>query len=268
MKEYTLSNGVKIPAIGLGTWLTPNDKAANIIKMAFELGYRHIDSAQDYQNEVGVGEGMKLTGLKREEIFVTTKVASHLKTYQEAYDSVMVSLKKLDVDYIDLVLIHCPQPWSVFRGEYNYFKENIEVWRALEDLYLDGKIKAIGVSNFDEADLQNIFDHCRIRPMVNQFCVHIANTPFGLIKFCQENGVVVESYCPNGHGKLLDKKELIALANKYHVSVASICVKYCDNLNTVVLPKASSYDHLKDNISLDFEISEEDMEYLKNISFE
>ena len=266
MKDFTLSNGVVIPAIGLGTWLTPNERAPEIIKMATEIGYRHIDSAQDYQNEVGVGKGFRLTGLKREELFITTKVASHLKTYQEAYDSVIESLRKLDLDYVDLVLIHCPQPWDVFRGPYNYFKENIEVWRALEDLYLDKKIRSIGVSNFDEADLQNIFDNCRIRPMVNQFCCHIANTPFELIDFCKKNGVVFEAYCPNGHGNILNKPEIIEMAKKYNVSPAQMCVRYCVQLGTLPLPKSLSYDHIKENLEVDFEIAEEDMEVLKKLS--
>lgn len=266
MKDFKLCNGVVIPAIGLGTWLTPNERAAEIVKMAIEIGYRHIDSAQGYRNEVGVGQGIKQSGLKREELFITTKVESHLKTYQEAYDSVLRSLEKLDVDYIDLVLIHCPQPWDVFRSEYNYFKENIEVWRALEDLYLDKKIRSIGVSNFDEADLQNIFDNCRIRPMVNQIEVNIANCPLNLIKFCQKNEVVVEAYCPNGHGNILNKPEIVEMAKKYNVSPAQICIRFCYQLDTLPLPKSLSYDHIKEDLEIDFEIADADMEYLKKLS--
>lgn len=259
MKEFTLLNGNKIPALAYGTWLIKNEKAKDCVLMALEAGYRHIDTAQAYGNEEGVGEGIRQSGLKREDIYLTTKVQAEHKTYKKAKKSIDESLEKLGLDYIDLILIHCPQPWILFRSKRRYFKENIEVWRALEDAYKEGKVKAIGVSNFLIDDLQNIMDHCEIKPMVNQILCHIGNTPMDVIKFCQENDIVVEAYSPIAHGAALKDKAIQEMANKYGVSVAQLCIKYTLQLDTISIPKASSKEHIEDNAKLDFEISEEDM---------
>ena len=259
MKEFTLLNGNKIPALAYGTWLIKNENAKNCVLMALEAGYRHIDTAQAYGNEQGVGEGIRQSGLKREDIYLTTKVQAEHKTYKKAKKSIDESLEKLGLDYIDLILIHCPQPWILFRSKRRYFKENIEVWRALEDAYKEGKVKAIGVSNFLIDDLQNIMDNCEIKPMVNQILCHIGNTPMDVIKFCQENNIIVESYSPIAHGAALKDKAIQEMANKYNVSVAQLCIKYTLQLDTISIPKASSKEHIEDNAKLDFEISEEDM---------
>lgn len=259
MKEFTLLNGNKIPALAYGTWLIKNENAKNCVLMALEAGYRHIDTAQAYGNEQGVGEGIRQSGLKREDIYLTTKVQAEHKTYKKAKKSIDESLEKLGLDYIDLILIHCPQPWILFRSKRRFFKENIEVWRALEDAYKEGKVKAIGVSNFLIDDLQNIMDNCEIKPMVNQILCHIGNTPMDVIKFCQENDIVVEAYSPIAHGAALKDKAIQKMANKYNVSVAQLCIKYTLQLDTISIPKASSKEHIEDNAKLDFEISEEDM---------
>ena len=256
MKLY---NGVEIPDIGYGTWLIKNEDACKCCLMALESGYRHIDSAQAYGNEVGVGEALKATNLKREDIFVTTKVMAEIKNYKDAKESIEESLRKLDLDYVDLILIHCPQPWAEFRGKKNYFEENIAVWKALEEAYKDGKARSIGVSNFNIEDLKNIMNNCEIKPMVNQILCHICCTPVDVIKFCQENDIVVEAYSPIAHGRALGNKNIVAMAEKYGVSVAQLCIKYTLQLDTVSLPKASSKEHIEDNMKLDFEISEEDM---------
>ena len=269
MDEFKLSNGVVAPALAFGTWLIPDDKAANCVRMAIEAGYRHIDTAQAYGNEVGVGQGIRDSGIKREDIFVTTKVMAEYKTYKEAKESIDFSLQRLGLDYVDLILIHCPQPWAEFRGKKRYFEENIEVWKALEDAYNEGKVRAIGVSNFLNDDMQNIFDHCRIRPMVNQILCHIGNTPIDVIKFDQENDVVVEAYSPIGHGAALKNKTIAKMAEKYNVSIAQLCIKYTLQLDTISIPKASSKEHIEDNARLNFEIKEEDMvELLKLNEFD
>lgn len=259
MKEFELLNGNMVPALAYGTWLIKNENAANCVKMALEAGYRHIDTAQAYGNEEGVGIGMRESGLKREEIYLTTKVMAELKTYKKAKKSIDDSLKRLGVDYIDLILIHCPQPWVLFRGKRRFFKENIEVWRALEEAYKEGKVKAIGVSNFLIDDLENIMNNCEIKPMVNQILCHIGNTPMDVIKFCQENNIVIESYSPIAHGAALNNQAIKAMADKYHVSIAQLCIQYTLQLDTISIPKASSKEHIEDNAKLDFEISEEDM---------
>lgn len=259
MKEFTLTNGVKIPEIGYGTWLIRNKDAFKCVTTAIECGYTHIDSAQAYGNEENVGKAIRECGLPREKIFLTTKVQAEFKSYKRAKKSIDESLKKLGLDYIDLILIHCPQPWIRFRGKRRYFKENIEVWKALEEAYKEGKVRAIGVSNFLVDDLTNIMDNCTVKPMVNQVLCHIGNTPIDVIKFCQENDILIESYSPIAHGAALKNKDIIEMAEKYHVSVAQLCIKYTLQLGTVSLPKASSKEHIMDNIKLDFEISQDDM---------
>ena len=262
MKDFVLSNGVKIPEVGYGTWLIKNEDAEKCCLLALDAGYTHIDSAQAYGNEEGVGKAVRNYGIPREKLFITTKVQAEIKNYKKAKASIDESLKKSGLDYFDLILIHCPQPWMLFRGKKRFFKENIEVWKALEEAYLEGKTKAIGVSNFLIDDLENILYNCKIKPMVNQILCHIGNTPIDVIKFCQENDIVVEAYSPIAHGAALKDKAINQMAEKYHVSVAQLCIKYTLQLGTVSLPKASSKEHIEDNIKLDFEISDEDMSEL------
>ena len=259
MKEFVLHNGVKAPALAYGTWLIKNENAANCVKMALDAGYRHIDTAQAYGNEEGVGEGIRLSGLKREEIFITSKVKAEIKSYKKAKQSIEDSLKRLEVDYIDLMLIHCPQPWALFRSPFRYFKQNREVWRAMEEAYKEGKLRAIGVSNFLIDDLENIINNCEIKPMANQILLHIGETPVDVIKYCQENDIVVEAYSPIAHGRALKNDAIAEMAKKYNVSIPQLCIKYTLQLNTISIPKASSKEHIEDNMKLDFEISEEDM---------
>lgn len=262
-ENYTLSNGVKIPKIGLGTWLILDGEAAQAVRDAVAMGYRHIDTAQAYGNERGVGEGVRTCGAPREEIFVTSKVAAEHKTYESAAKSIDESLAKLGMDYIDLMIIHCPQPWAEFRGERRYFTENKEVWRALENAYKDGKVKAIGVSNFLVDDLENIFDGCEVKPMVNQILTHITNTPLELINFCREHDVLCEAYSPIAHGEALKNRLILSVAEKYSVTPAQLCVRYALQLGMVVLPKTSNPEHMKNNADIEFEISAEDMNILE-----
>ena len=262
---FELSNGLKIPKVGLGTWLIDNDKVEEVVECALEAGYRHIDTAQAYGNEEGVGKAIRKSNIARQDLFITSKIAAEAKTYQEAYDSINETLNKMGLDYLDLMIIHSPQPWQEFRDDNRYFKENKEVWKALETAYQEGKVKAIGVSNFLKDDLENILTSCQIKPMVNQILTHISNTKTELIKFCKENDILVEAYSPIAHGAILKNENIIAMANKYNVSVARLCIRYIIQLGLAALPKASSKEHLIDNLKVDFEISEEDMEVLKAI---
>lgn len=267
-EQYTLSNGVQIPKLGLGTWLIPNDEAAAAVRSAVEIGYRHIDTAQAYANEEGVGEGLRTCGLPRNEVFVTTKVAAELKDYASAAASIDESLRKLGLDYIDLVIIHSPQPWMEFRGPKRYFEENKEVWRALEDAYEAGKVKAIGVSNFLRDDLQNLLDGCRIKPMVNQILLHTGQTPLKLLAFCKENGILIEAYSPIAHGAALKDARLKEMASRYGASVPQLCIQYTLQLGAVSLPKSTNPAHIRSNADLNFSISEEDMEALRTIKLD
>ena len=262
-ETYTLSNGVTIPKLGLGTWMIDDTSATEAVRQAVSIGYRHIDTAQAYQNEVGVGKGIQSSGVPRDDIFVTSKVAAEAKSYATAATSITTSLEKLGLDYIDLMIIHSPQPWAEWHGEKRYHAENKEVWRALEDAYKAGNLKAIGVSNFLVDDLENLLAGCAIKPMVNQILTHVGNTPMGLIRFCQENGIVVEAYSPIAHGQALRNEQIAAIAAKYRVSVAQLCIKYVLELGAVALPKTANPAHMRDNARLDFTLSEQDMERLK-----
>ena len=266
MDLIKLNNGIEIPSVGLGTWLIKNDKVSQVVCDAVDVGYRHIDTAQAYGNEEGVGIGIKNCGVPREKLFITTKVRAEYKDYDSAKKSVLESLGKMGLDYFDLVIIHAPQPWAEFRESDNYyFKGNVEAWKALEDLYDEGLVKAIGVSNFHDYDLQNILDNCRIKPMINQVLSHVGQTPFDIIDYCKKNDIVVEAYSPIAHGEAGRINEVMKLAEKYDKSFAQICLRYQLQLGCVILPKASSIEHLKNNFDLDFEISEEDMEILNRV---
>lgn len=267
MKFQTLCNGIKIPVLGLGTWFIDDDKADKAVISAVKIGYRHIDTAQAYGNERGIGAGVKACGIPREELFITSKVAAEAKTYDAAAKSIDETLQKMELDYIDLMLIHSPQPWTEWRDEKRYFEENIQVWKALEDAYKAGKIKAIGVSNFLMDDLENLLAHCEIKPMVNQLLIHIGNTPAELIAYCQEQDIVVEAYSPIAHGEALKNETIVEMAQKYGVSVPQLCIKYVLNLGTVALPKTANVEHMQNNANLNFEISNEDMDVLKALNF-
>lgn len=265
-ENYALYNGVKIPKLGLGTWFIPDDRAAQAVCEAVKIGYRHIDTAQAYENERGVGEGIRTCGLPRQEIFVTTKLAAEIKTYEEAVKAIDSSLEKMGLEYIDLMLIHSPQPWTKFREDVRSFdKGNREAWRAMEDAYKAGKLRAIGVSNFEKEDLENILVSCTLKPMVNQLLVHISNTPEELIAYNQANDILVEAYSPIGHGEVLKNSDIQAMAQKYGVSAARLCIRYTLQLGLLPLPKTENQSHMADNADVDFVISEEDMELLKNI---
>ena len=199
MKLY---NGANIPDVGLGTWLIPNEKVAEIVKTAVKVGYRHIDTAQAYGNEEGVGKGIKECGVPREVLYVTSKVQAEIKNYQDAYDSVIESLRKLDLSYLDLILIHSPEPWREFRkAKSDYFIGNLEVYRALERLYKEGKVKAIGVSNFKIKDLENIVKLAEIKPFVNQYLSHVGQVPWEIVKYCKDHDILFEAYSPIAHGE-------------------------------------------------------------------
>lgn len=264
-EKLKLYNGVEIPVLGLGTWFIDDDKVAEAVRNAIKIGYRHIDTAEAYGNERGVGEGIKTCGLAREKIFLQTKLHAEAKTYDQAKKEIELSFKKLGVDYIDLMIIHSPQPWASFRDGNHYFEGNLEAWKALIEYYKMGKIKAIGVSNFEKEDIENLIKHSDVKPMVNQILTHIGNTQFDLIKYCQDNDIIVEAYSPIAHGELLKNVVIEDMAKKYGVSVAQLCVRYTLQLGLVSLPKTANPEHMKENADVNFEISKSDMKKLIEI---
>lgn len=265
-KTLTLNNGVKIPQLGLGTWFIDDSDAAEAVKSAAMLGYRHFDTAQAYGNERGVGEGIRGCGVSREEIFAVSKVAAEHKTYDSAAKSIDETLLKTGLDYLDMMIIHSPQPWDkVNQSDDRYVEGNRAAWRALEDAYKAGKLRAIGVSNFKKEDIESLLETAEIKPMVNQVLLHISNTPAELIKYCGEKGIVVEAYSPIGHGEILNQPDIMAMAEKYGVTVPQLCIRYTLQLGAVSLPKTADPAHMKSNSEVDFEISEQDMEVLKSV---
>lgn len=220
LKEtYTLNNGVAIPKLGLGTWFIDDDKVADAVREAVKIGYRHIDTAQAYGNERGVGEGVRTCGIPREELFVVSKVAAEHKTYEEAKAGIDGTLEKMGLDYLDMMIIHSPQPWvKVNQSDDRYVEGNRAARRALEEAYKEGKLKAIGISNFQIGDIES----------------------------------------------LMETAEIKAMADKYGVTVPQLCIRYTIQLGTISLPKTANPEHMKSNTEVDFEISAEDMEALKN----
>jgi len=262
-ETFALPNGIEIPKLGLGTWMIPDGEVARVVRDAIEIGYRHFDTAQAYANERGVGEGLRASGLQRDQFFVTTKLAAECKSYAEAKDLIDGSLRTLGLDHIDMMLIHSPQPWAEFREGEHFFEGNLEAWRALEEAHGAGKLRAIGVSNFERADLDNLLDNGSIKPMVNQVLAHVGNTPFDLIDYARSKDILVEAYSPVAHGALLNNVEIRALAEKYGVDVAQLCIRYCLQLGLLPLPKTANAAHMRTNAAVDFTISDADIATLK-----
>ena len=265
-KKLTLANGVKVPQLALGTWLIDDSAAAAAVKAAIGLGYRHIDTAQAYGNERGVGEGVKDSGIAREEIFVTSKVAAEHKDYKSAAEGIDETLHKTGLDYLDLMIIHSPQPWNkVNQSDDRYTEGNREAWRALEDAYKAGKLRAIGVSNFLQGDIDSLWETAQTKPMVNQVLCHISNSPLDLIDYCTKKGMVMEAYSPVAHGEALKNQVIADMAKKYGVSIPQLCIRFDIQLGMIVLPKTADPEHMKQNADVDFIISDEDMQALKTI---
>ena len=264
-ESYTLSNGVTIPKLGLGTWLIDDQTTTQAVRDAVAAGYRHIDTAQAYGNERGVGEGVRTCGLSREDIFVTSKLAAEMKSHEAAVAAIEGSLQKLGLDYIDMMLIHSPQPWAEFGQTDRFFAGNKEAWRALEEAYKAGKIRAIGISNFQKEDIDNLLESCSVEPMVNQLLAHATNVPQALIHYSRAKGMLVEAYSPMGHGELFKNEQLVKMAERYDVSLAQLCIRYTLQLGLLPLPKTANPDHMRSNAELDFIISDEDMNVLSNM---
>ena len=263
--HFVLSNGVKIPSIGFGTWQIPNDVAYESVLNAIKVGYRHIDTAFNYENEVGVGKAIKDCGIDRKELFITSKLPSHIKTYDETIEYFYKSLNNLQLDYLDLYLIHAPWPWSDVGSDHTL--GNIEAWKAMIDLYNQGKIRAIGVSNFHVKDIKAIIEATNFKPHANQIRYFIGNRQDNITNYCQENDILIQAYSPLATGELLTNEIMEKMANKYNVTISKICLRYCLQKNTLPLPKSTNIERIKSNFELDFIITQEDMEYLDSLNY-
>lgn len=256
--HFKLNNDVKIPSIGFGTWQTPDgDTAANVIKIAVKEGYRHIDAAAIYKNEKGVGAGIKACGIERKDLFVTSKLWNSERGYETTLKAFKNTLKDLQLDYLDLYLIHWPATAHQFD---NWQQRNAETWRAMEKLYNDGKIKAIGVSNFLEHHLKPLMEVAKIQPMVNQIEYHPGFMQDDCVAFCRDNNIQIEGWSPLGRGEVLDNEMLKTIALTYNKSVAQICIRWAMQHNVIPLPKSVTPHRIKENFDVfDFEISAKDM---------
>ena len=261
-KEYTvLSNGVKMPNLAFGTFKVNEGDDVQIILDAINVGYRHFDTAAFYNTEEALGKAIKKSGIPREEFFVTTKVWKTCMGYEGAKKSFEESLEKLDMDYVDLLLIHWPRP----DAESDWKQLDIETWKAFEEIYKEGKAKAIGVSNFLNHHMQNILDNCEVVPMVNQIEFHPGYIQKDIVDFDKERGIVVEAWSPLGRERVFKDELLNKLAEKYGKSVAQICLAFALQMGVVPLPKSSSIERMKQNMDIDFELEEEDFEKIVNM---
>lgn len=263
-QNYILRDGSEIPKLGLGTWQMSEEEAYRASKCALEAGYRQIDTAAAYGNERGVGRAIKECGVPRGKLFITTKIPAEYKSAEEAERSVINSLDKLDCGYIDLLLIHAPLPWDEIcyrkpRPDHRYERQNIEVWRVMESFVKGGRVRSIGVSNFENEDVLNILRSAEIAPVVNQVRCHIGSTPRGCIDFSAANGILVQAYSPNATGRILKDERVAGVASRYGVSVPQLAIRYCLQLGVQPLPKTTNPAHIAENARLDFEIDREDM---------
>lgn len=258
-----LSNGREMPCVGYGTWETPDDVAEAGVKCALELGYRHIDTAAAYGNEVGVGKGIKASGVKREEIFLTTKHWVSERGYEKTLAAIDASLKKLGTDYLDLYLIHWP---CVEKVTPEWAEINADTWRGFEQAHKQGKILSLGVSNFEEKHIEALKKYAKIMPVVNQIEFHPGYNQLETVEYCQKNGMLVQGWSPLGHGSVLASDILAEYAKKYGVAPAKICLRYALQHGVVPLPKSTNPERIADNLNVfDFEISAEDMAKIDNM---
>nr|WP_269780088.1 aldo/keto reductase [Lactobacillus helveticus] len=259
----TLNNRVEIPQIQLGTWLINNDDVRKVVRQAIGVGYRSFDTAKDYGNEKGVGKGIWNSDIERSDIFLTTKLPTAVKDYEGTKEAIDDALDRFSLEYIDLLLIHSPQPWiEVNRTDDRHFEGNLENWRAMEEAVKAGKVRAIGVSNFLQEDVANIVDNGTIKPAVNQIEVHIDKVPMDLMNYCKSLGIQIEAYSPLAHGRLLKDPKINEYANKYNVSPAQLMLAFDLQLGCIVLPKSYNIAEMKENLHIDFRINDEDMEKL------
>ncbi|HOI47259.1 MAG TPA: aldo/keto reductase [Bacilli bacterium] len=261
---YVLSNGVKIPKIGFGTWQIPDGEVAkNAVRTAIEVGYRHIDTAAIYGNEVGVGQGIKESGVPRNEIFLTTKVWNTDQGYESTKKAFQTSLDKLQTDYVDLYLIHWPAV-NIFD---NYVEKNLETWRAMEDIYRSGKARAIGICNFFEHHLEPLLEKAVIKPMVNQIEINPGNPADDVVSFCESKGILVQAYSPMMKGKIFDIPLLQELAQKYQRTISQIVLRWVIERGINPLSKSVTVERIRDNFDIfNFSIEPSDMEQIKTLS--
>jgi methylglyoxal/glyoxal reductase len=257
LDTITLHNGVEMPRVGFGVWkVKEGNEVISSVKHAIKAGYRSIDTAAVYQNEEGVGKAIKEAGVPRESLFITSKVWNSDQGYESTLNAFETSLKKLGMNYLDLFLIH----WPV-AGKYK------ETWKAIEQLYKDGKVRAIGVSNFHQHHLEDLLGEAEIIPMVNQIELHPLLSQVELRSYCESKGIRVEAWSPLGNGRILDNEVLKGIAAKYEKSVAQVILRWDVQHNIITIPKSTNESRIKENADIfDFELTTEEMAQIDTIN--
>ncbi len=262
---FRLNNGYEIPCIGFGTWQTPDgDIAVKAVSEAIGAGYRHIDTAACYGNEVGVGKGIKASQAERSSLFITSKVWNPDRGYENTMAAFEKTMIDLNLDYLDLYLIHWPASSSQFE---NWEEINLETWRAMTELYKAGRIKAIGVSNFLPHHLRMLME-TEVQPMVNQIEFHPGQMQEEAVAYCKAHNIVVEAWSPLGTGRMPSNETLQHIAAKYHKSAAQLCIRWCLQNDILPLPKSVTPSRIVENADVfDFEITQEDMEIINGMEY-
>jgi len=261
---YTLANGVKIPCIGFGTWQTPNGEVAvSSVLSALEAGYRHIDTAQGYGNEESVGIAVKQSGIDRKELFLTSKLTNSEHGYEKTLAAFETTLEKLGTDYLDLFLIHWPNPIA-FRDHWQ--EANAGTWKAFEELYRSKRIRAIGISNFRPRHMEELSRTAEIAPMVNQIRLCPGDTQDEVVEYCRTHNILLEAYSPLGVGKIFEVPEMKALAEKYQKSIAQICIRWSLQRGYLPLPKSVTPSRIRENTQVfDFELDSSDVQLIADL---
>ena len=261
-----LSNGIEIPGIGLGTWqITNREQLGVLLNEAYQIGYRLIDTAAAYSNEISLGKGILKWNLPRRELFLTDKVWNSNRGFQEVQDACRTSLKKLKTDYLDLYLVHWPASMAVHE---NWEEINDETWRGMEQLYQDGLVRAIGVCNFRKHHLLALQKAAKILPMINQVELHPGMPQLELLEYCKKIGIAVEASSPLGLGQVLKNEIILDIAKSKEKSAAQICLRWEVQKGVIVIPRTTNKERLKENIDLwDFDLSQEEMCILDDIPY-
>ncbi|MEQ2425630.1 aldo/keto reductase [Enterocloster hominis (ex Hitch et al. 2024)] len=261
---YRLSNGVEIPCIGFGTWQTPDgDVCVSSVKAAIEAGYRHIDTAEMYGNEDSVGKAIKESGIDRKELFITSKLSNQAHGYEKTMEAFEGTMEKLGLDYLDMFLIHWPNPIA-FRDHWQ--EANAGSWKAFEELYKAGRIRAIGISNFRQHHIEALMETATIPPMVNQMKLCPGETQEEVVDYCRSKGMLLEAYSPLGIGQIFQVPEMQELADKYGRSIAQICIRWSLQRGYLPLPKSVTPSRIQENARVfDFELEETDVRLIAGL---
>jgi diketogulonate reductase-like aldo/keto reductase len=261
---FELHNGVKIPCVGFGTYQIANgESAVSAVRNALETGYRHIDTAAGYGNEESVGIAVKQSGIGRDEIFITSKLQNPEHGYENTMRAFEETMKNLDMDYLDLYLIHWPNPIK-FRNEWQ--SANAGTWKAFEELYKAGRIRSIGISNFHPRHIDELMKTATIVPMVNQIRLCPGDTQDEIVNYCRERNIILEAYSPLGTGQLFEVPDMQSIAQKYGKTIAQTGLRWSLQKGYLPLPKAVGQTHIKENADIfDFELSEQDVQTISDL---